>query len=156
MPTFKDSNGIPPLLPPGDYVFCVVDFEIGISSGGKTRGADKFDMTLEIEPNGNKVNEVLIDHDLCDWKIDTFLKSSGIKLAKGQAFQFREDTAKEQGVPWVNPIGLRGWCRVKQETMPKTEQYPNPRTVNKVDVFYVDKEKLARRVIEVAEEDAPF
>lgn len=153
MPVFNDSQNIPPVVPEGDYVFCVVGFECGISSGGKTAGSDKYDVELEIEPSGKRVTEFLIDHPSCSWKIDTFLKSCGIQLAKGEAFEFREDIASATGVRWVNPLGLRGHCRLYvEEYTPKggTEK----RKANKVAVFYTDRPKLEPRAI--SEADVPF
>lgn len=157
MPKFGDSSNIPPLLPGGDYAFCVTGFECSISSTALTRGAEKYQLELEIEPTGKKVQEHLIDHEKTAWKIDCFVKSSGVKLVKGQAFDFRQDLAEASGVVWVDPIGLRGWCHLKQDTLPLKPGYDKPMIVNKVDVFYTDKPKLPRRVIEVeAEEDRPF
>ena len=155
MPVFGDSNNVPPLLPEGDYVFCVVGFECKISQGPKTRGSDQFEVELEIEPSGKKVNEIMTDHPSCSWKIDTFLKASGIKLAKGAAFEFRQDVALASDVPWVNPLGLRGWCRITQEEVPAKENR-KAFTVNRVGTFYTDRPKLPARVIEVPEEDKPF
>jgi hypothetical protein len=162
MPVFNDSNNIPPLAPEGDYVFTVKAFEIGISQGPKTRGADKFTLELDLEPPG-QCTESLIDHAATSWKIDCFLKSAGVKLAKGQAFEFRKDAAESQGVLWVNPLGLRGWCKVIQDTIPpKTEEdkkaiaagTKKPLVVNRVAVFYTDRPKVAAKV--QAEEDRPF
>jgi hypothetical protein len=153
MPTFNDSQNVPQLLPDGDYIFCVADFEIGLSTGGKTNGCEKYEVELEIEPSGKKVLEFMVDHPTCAWKIDTFLKSCGVKLTKGESFDFREDVAKEKGIRWVNPIGLRGWCCLKSEPSSK-----DPKKIfNKVAIFYTEKTKLEARLANaVSEEDVPF
>jgi hypothetical protein len=152
MPTFNDSNNIPPIVPVGDYVFCVVDFESKISAGAKTAGCESYNLTLEIEPNGSKCWETLTDHPSTAWKIDTFLKSAGIKLARGEHFDFRETEANALGYTHVNPIGLRGWCRLTIDTYQGKEK-------NKVVMFYTDKPKLPRRVevaAQVEDDDIPF
>jgi hypothetical protein len=150
MPVYNDSDNIPPFLPAGDYVFCVVDFDIKISTGGKTSGSEMYEMELEIEPHTNKVRENLIDHPACAWKLDTFLKCSGVKLTKGEAFEFRKDVAESKGVRWINPIGLRGWCRVGTQPGSKDPT----KTFNNITTFYTDKEKLPAR--EMPEEECPF
>lgn len=149
MPVFNDSENVPQFQPEGDYVFRVDDFTIGISKGGKTAGAEKYDLELALEPSNSKLFETLVDHESCVWKIDTFLKSAGIKLAKGQPFSFRRDEAESNGWAWVNPIGLRGWCRVF------VDEY-NGKKRNKVTTFYTDRPKLAPVVPVETEEDTPF
>jgi hypothetical protein len=159
MPVFNDSSNIPPLLPDGDYVFTVKAFEIAISQGAKTRGSEKYELDLAIEPTGKPVFENLIDHPSTNWKIDCFLKSAGVTIAKGERYEFRQDVAKDSGCRWVNPIGLRGWCRLSQEQLPPRDNKPGekPMTINKVAMFYTDKPKLAPvRVEQPEEEDKPF
>jgi hypothetical protein len=160
MPTFKNAENKTQseLVPDGDYVFCVVDFEQGLSSGDKTNGATMFELTLELENTKAVIYENLIDHESTGWKLDTFLKSCGIQLKEGQAYEFRSDLAEQAGVTWVNPIGLRGWCRI--ETQGYTPKGATAiRKVNKVATYYTDREKLPRRAIgdeAVSEEDQPF
>jgi hypothetical protein len=153
MPKFNDSENIPALLPEGDYVFTVIGFECKISQGAKTRGSDQFEVEITIAPAGKRVIETLTDHPSCDWKIDTFLKSAGIKLAKGESFEFRKDMAEKSGVKWINPLGLRGWCRLFVEEYEKNGQ---KRKTNNVATFYTDKAKLEAVVIEVPEDEKPF
>lgn len=154
MPVFNDSNNVPALLTESDYTFCVVGFEIGVSNGPSTRGSEKYLLDLEIEPSGKHIDETLIDHPKTGWKIDCFLKASGVQIPKGQAFEFQEDKAKSNNVPWVNPLGLRGWCRVVVEEYTRKDGAPGK--ANKVAVFYTDKPKLPKRVIEIPEEERPF
>lgn len=155
MPTFNDSNNIPAVLAEGDFIFCVTGYNSKISQGQKTRGSDVFELELEIEPSEKRIIEHLIDHPSCNWKIDCFLKSAGVKLAKGEAFEFSESKAQGAGCKYVDPIGLRGWCRVTQEIVPPRDG-KKEFTVNKIGTFYTDKPKLAARVFEKAEEDRPF
>ena len=159
MPTFNDSEARLPFQPEGDYVWCVIEFGSKISSGGKTAGSDLYEVTLEIEPKGSRCFESLIDHEATAWKIDTFLKSAGVKIAKGEAFDFRKDVVEnanaaeaneKKPMKWVNPLGLRGWCHLV------VEEY-NGKKRNKVAIFYTDKAKLPPRVIAApATDDAPF
>lgn len=144
------------MVPAGDYIFCVVGFECKISQGKVTRGCDQFKLELEIEPKGSICLEDLFDHANTGWKIDTFLKSANVKLPKDSSFEFREDTAKDKGVPWINPLGLRGWCRLIEDEYMKSGETTKRKT-NRVDSFYTDKPKLERRVIvAVPEEERPF
>lgn len=162
MPTFKDATA-PVLLPEADCIFCVVQFDIGISTGAKTKGSENYEMKVEIEPTGKILKETLIDHPSTDWKIDCFLKSAGVQIAKGETFDFNETVATGSNVRWIDPIGLRGWCRIIQETL--TGRNPEEvaaikagsrkaTVVNKISVFYTDRPKLPARVIEKEEE--PF
>jgi hypothetical protein len=139
------------LLPAGDYIFCVREFECGIQSGGKTSGSEKFVMQLEIEGKGATVRETLIAHESTGWKINNFIQCAGIVIPEGGEFEFRRDVAEDAGCTWVNPIGLRGHCAIIVETYAKKtdSDYPNtsPKNMtgkaNKVAVFYTDRPKLA-------------
>jgi hypothetical protein len=152
MPKFGDAENKVMMVPEGDYVFCVIDFESKISSGGKTSGSDMYAVTLEIEPKGSRCFENLIDHPSTGWKLDCFLKSCGVKLGIGEGFEFNETLAKNNGVRFIDPMGLRGWCRLN------VEEYPvgSGKKKNRVEVFYIDKPKLPARLIEQAEEERPF
>ena len=153
MPQFNDSENKLMLVPEGDYIFCVIDAACKLQQKGKTVGSDVLQLELEIEPAGSHAWENLIDHPSCAWKIDTFVKSAGIKLTKGEAFEFRQDAAEQRGVTWVNPLGLRGWCKLS------VEEYPlnSGKKRNHVACFYTDKPKLPARVIAQPEEaDKPF
>jgi hypothetical protein len=165
MPTFNDQdNKVFVLVPPGDYIFCVVKFESTMSKGAKTSGSDCYEMELEIENRGPGaiVYASLIDHPSCDWKIDNFIKCTGVKeqynLVKGTPFEFIKTAAESKDVTWVNPLGLRGWCSVSHEAMMKNGQTvmgpdnkPKMRAV--LAVFYTDKPKLPKREIE---EEVPY
>jgi hypothetical protein len=166
MPTFNDSDNLPTHVPEGDYIYTVTGFEQKISAGGKTAGATKYSLTLEIETRagerGPKCFENLIDHASTNWKIDTFLKSAGVTLSKGQGFEFNADDAAASGASFVEPVGLRGWCRLI------VEEYPlnSGKRRNKVAVFYTNKAKVPARVAApapaapaaggISDEDVPF
>jgi hypothetical protein len=152
MPVFNDSENMIPVVPEGDYIFCVLNFECKISNGPKTRGCDQFEVELILESSGKKITEYLTDAPTTSWKIDTFIKCAGVKLAKGEKFEFRQDLAGD-GVRFIDPIGLRGWCRVTQEEVPANGQR-KAFMANKIATFYTDKEKLAPK--RIAEEDKPF
>lgn len=148
MPTFNDSENLIPFVPEGDYVFTVTEFSQAISAGGKTAGSTKYELALEIElkdgARGPRVFENLIDHALTAWKIDTFLKSAGVTLAKGEAFEFNAEDAEAHRAKFVQPLGLRGWCRLG------VEEYPvnSGKKRNKVATFYTNRAKLSSKVIE--------
>lgn len=154
MPTFNDSENLIPFVPEGDYVFTVTEFNQAISAGGKTAGATKYELTLEVElkdgARGPRVFENLIDHSATAWKIDTFLKSAGVTLAKGEAFEFNVADAEASGARFVEPLGLRGWCRLVVEEYPAN----SGKRRNKVATFYTNKAKLPARVIEAPRAEA--
>jgi hypothetical protein len=152
MPTFTDAPEKKfTLLPEGDYVLCVTDFEIGISTSKKTAGSEKYSITFEVEGNSVDLKEMLFDHESCLWKLEAFLKSSGIALKKGEAYEFRKDKADMAGIRWIDPIGLR--CHAKLGQEPYTTTAGKNITVNKIAIFYTDRPKLPPRRIE---DDVPF
>ena len=152
MPTFNDSDNKLMFQPAGDYIFTVIGHESKISAGGKTAGAPTDNLKLELTAkDGTKstMYETLIDHPSTGWKYDTFLKSAGVKLQKGQSFEL---TADPNAVNGINPLGLRGHCHVTVDEWQGKKK-------NKVDVFYTDREKLPRAVIQdesQAADDAAF
>lgn len=137
MPVFNDSESIPQTVPNGDYIVRVEAIDYGISAGGKTSGSPIYKLKLRVEPFGCLVWEHLIDHELTGWKIDTFLKSCGVKIAKGDAFEFDKADAEKHKRTWVNVVGLRGWATLSTETY-------NDKQRNKVAVWITTKEKLPR------------
>lgn len=148
MPVFNDSeNRVAVLHEEGDYVFRVASVKFGISGGGKTNGCPTYELSLLIEKTGGTVFETLIDADSTAWKIDVFLKSSGVYLPKGVAFEFDRERAEADGVRWVNAVGLRGWCRLSLEAVTDRDGKPKlengkPKLRNRVSVFYTDRPKL--------------
>ena len=158
MPTFNDSEPKKfEILEPQDIRWQITEFEIGISRGAKTAGSDEYNITFMAEDTGVSWKEKIQDHPSTAWKIDLLLKSGGVKLAKGQSFEFREDLAHQKGLLWVNPIGLRGHGRVKVEAYAKTSDKPGHPTgrSNRMDIFYTDKGVLPR-VEPPAAEPCPF
>lgn len=151
MPVFKDQENKSFELPPeGDHVFCVEDFESGIQTGsGKTAGSPFWELKLLIETNGSHCWERLIDHSSCDFKIDCFLKSTGVKIPKGQAFEFDHGAAAASGAAFVDIIGLRGWLCIRHEDYTPPGKPAIKRA--KVSVFYTDKPKLPRRLAQPAQ-----
>lgn len=146
MPTFKNQDNITnTLVPPGDYIFRVVGMEAGLQTQGKTQGSPFWEFKLLLEGKGAVVYEKLIDHPDCSWKIDTFLKSTNAAPPLNAAFEFVETTAEAAGCLWIDPIGLRGWAHVVEDTYTpkgKTEA----RKVNRIGTFLTDRPKLARHV----------
>lgn len=159
MPTFRDSENISTVIvPEGDYIYQVRAMKHGLSTGQRTNGCTKYEMELVLEGHDSTVYETLIDHDSTNWKLDTFLKSAGVRLAKDQGYDFRWTQAQADGVTYINPVGLRGWCRVAiEEYLSKSNE---KKRKNKVLTFYTDRPKLPRveQPDEVDEpgEDVPF
>jgi len=146
MPIFQDSENYYALVPAGDYILCVYEFSSDLSSGKKTAGSKRYNITFNIEGTDSRIKESLIDHESCGWKIDTFLKSCGIRnLEKGQGWEFEKDEAEKTGRPWINPMGLRCHAALVHDS------YMTPRgdekTKNKVSAFYTDREYLAPDVV---------
>ena len=149
MPRYEDRENMPDLIEPGEYMFKVLAIELGISAGAKTVGSDKFDLKLAIPAKGGYVMyDALIDHDCISWRIDTFVKSCGIKIAKGQTFSFvKEDT----GVPGEHcPVGCFGWCVVRVSEF--TTKTGGKKSKNEIAVYLTDRAKIAREVPVVAPE----
>lgn len=158
MPTYTDNTAPRyEMLPEGDYIWTVEDFNIGLSQSAKTAGRENYKVQFKLEsPDGLKsgaCQETLIDHPSTIWKLDCFLKSGGIVLAKGEAYEFNASKAKAAGIRWVDPMGLRGWCRVIVEEFDKKDRSTGKPTgekgrSNKISVFYTDKEKIDRAIKE--------
>lgn len=147
MPVFKNQeNKVSVLLPPGDYIYTVVNYESGLQTGnGKTAGSPFWELHLEItDPKKQtaSVYERLIDHPSCDFKIDTFLKSAGVQLDPGTSFEFDERIAMESGYQHVDVIGLRGWCALVVDEYDKKGGGTAKR--NKVSAFLTNRPKLGR------------
>jgi len=136
MPRFNDSEArrFEP-QPEGDYILRVVEFDVGLSKGGKTAGADQYEVEFEIEGKSGRVWENLIDHEATAWKLDLFVKAAGVAPPKGAAYEFTADRAARAGVAFVDPFGLRVWARLV------VDEY-NGKKRNKVSIFYTDKPKL--------------
>jgi len=142
MPVFQDSENAFKIVPEGDYILAVYEFSTDLSSGKKTSGCERYNLVFNIEEEDSKVRETLIDHESCIWKIDAFLKASGIRsLKKGQAFHFEKDKAEDLGIPWINPMGLRCHARVIQETYISNRSGKEV-IKNSVAIYYTDKEVL--------------
>lgn len=155
MPTFNDSENKLMFQPPGDYIFTVIGLEKKLVSSGKCAGSSMDALKLEIRhPKTGATSTLfdnLIDHEKTAWKYDVFLKSAGIKIAKGQAFELHPDPRIVGG---INPFGLRGWCAIRESEF-------NGKKKNEVVCYYTDREKLPPVKIEVegdgqAADDAAF
>lgn len=147
MPVFKDQeNKVNILLPPGDYVFTVLDYESGLQTGsGKTAGSPFWELKLELVDKQNQravVYERLIDHPSCDFKIDTFVKSTGVRLVPNQPYEFDARAAADSGCQHVDPIGLRGWCSILVDDYER--KGGGTAKKNKVSAFLTDRPKLPR------------
>ena len=114
------------LLPEGDYVFEVTNFERGRFPGSaKMSPGPKAIYTLMIHTDKGDafVTYDLILNSAMEWKISEFFRGLGMK-AHGQ--QIRPD--------WEGAKGKKGKCRVKQRQY--TTQNGDTRTVNDVDKIY--------------------
>ncbi len=123
--------------PEGDYIVQVMSVDFGISAGQKTCGSDKMDLKLLIESTRTTLHEFLILHHACEWKIDTFVKSTNLLVdgkppVKGQSIDFTERML----------IGLRGWARLSVDK--KDPAWPR----NSVFCWITNKEKLPKASIE--------
>jgi hypothetical protein len=159
MPIFNDSENKQPnvLAADGDYIFTVVGLKTSISKGPKTSGSDVFELTFELDRSpGSTVYEKLMDHPSTSWKLDCFLKSAGVDLVKWEGYSFIQSEASSNGFKWVNPFGLRGWCRIGREKYTGSDQ--KEREKNVVVTFYTGKAKVPRVEVQQPDEDeeAPF
>lgn len=146
MPTFQDRESRGQIIKEQDGIFRVTAFKLSTLQRGPCSGAEMITLTLEIEGTGARFEENLIDHEKTGWKIDTFLKSAGIVMDKGQSFRWADDDIRPV---WVNPIGLRGWCHVGLEeqesnTVKNADGSKKRFTKNTIAIFYTDRPKLTR------------
>jgi hypothetical protein len=147
MPNYKygDSDNVLLFVELGDYVVEINDVAFGLSK----QGNDKIDLKLKVEKTGTTVYDVLTFSEKAFWRIDTCLKSCGVKIAKGEDAEFNKERLKE-GQRYIKLIGLRGWVTLG------VEEYPvgSGKKKNKVLTWLTDKEKLApSEANTVAEED---
>lgn len=141
MPVYQESDSAWQLVPEGDYVLAVYEFTSDISTGKKTSGSKRYNIVFNIEGTESRVQEQLIDHESCAWKISQFIRACGIRnLQEKQAFQFEPDVAEETGEPWINPMGLRCHAAIMHETY--TSSRGNEVTKNKIAAFYTDRDPL--------------
>jgi len=128
---FTDKDNLQLFTDPGDYQFEVIEFECAISSGPKTRGSRVTNVKLKLLPSGVHVYEQLIFHPSMGWKIDTFVKSTGIAVPIGQM-----PPELARGNERLL-IGLRGWCTVF------IDEYQGKKK-NRVSVWITNRGKVDR------------
>lgn len=134
---------------PGDYIFEVIGVETGISAGEKTRGSRIIKLKLNLEPSGVHGYETLILAKNTQWRVDTFVRCTGLECPIGQCPDGFKDGEE------YKLIGLRGWATFNIEEN-KGKKY------NRVVVWLTNKEKLQRKPwpnpadAKVEEEDVPF
>lgn len=134
------------ILPEGDYLLEVIKADSLISQGAKTRGSSVLELTVKSVEHGTTFSEKLIAHPSCDWKIDLFVN----------CFNFASQIGEEVDLDPDNCIGRRGWCKVIQVAMTKSDGTPwigqngKQGIKNEIAVFYTDKEKFPRQVLETA------
>lgn len=140
MPSHKfrnEQNRTFEVLPEGDYIAEVIEAEVGISNGSRTRGADTIELKLKEISSGATFYETLIFHPSCDWKVDTFVNCMGMAAQPGEEIDLSEE----------NIIGRRGWVRLYED------EYQGKKK-NKVRVYYTDKEKVSRNLPAATQEPA--
>lgn len=140
---FKNQENKVFTVPAGDYIVEVVKCEFGIIKSGDSAGGDKMELTLNVDGKDATLYETLTFSEKAAWKVDTFVKSSNLKIngrppAINEKIEFTEEMV----------VGLRGWATLK------LEEY-NGKTRNKVNAWITNKEKLAKRVMELDPADDP-
>jgi hypothetical protein len=124
------------ILPEGDYVLEIIKADHFIQQGGKTNGSDVLEITFKSVEHGTEFQDRLIAHPSCDWKIDLFVN----------CFSLAAKVGEEVDLDPENLIGRRGWCKVFIDTFKGRDG--TDRQNNKIRVFYTDKEKFPRAVID--------
>lgn len=142
---FRDSDNLVMLIEPGDYVLEVVGYELKLSTKGDPQiEVDVVNVdpkTLDRIPGkSTKFKDTLTLSEKAGWRVDTFLKSCGIQIAKDAEVEF-DPEQRDDGKVFVDLRGLRGWALVGQEpgTKDPTKKF------QKVVTWYTNKEKIARR-----------
>jgi Protein of unknown function (DUF669) len=107
MPVFTDEVN-KTAAPKGEYVLEVLSREAKLSKNGDPMHKLK----LRVEGHGAILFENLTESPKAQWRIDTFLKAAGVKIKKGETYEFDEEKAKENECRFVNVAGLRAWAQV--------------------------------------------
>lgn len=149
MPTFGNREASPQNSKPGDYILRVIGFDKGLSTGAKTSGATKYELKCLVESTGSLLvdNHVFADNEYFQSKLDCFLKSCGVVLREGEAFDFDQEDCdaftRDSGKPckFIPLIGLRGWATIG---MKKPQNAGDVAKWNEVMVWLTNKEKLPR------------
>lgn len=68
------------LLPKGKRKITVIGFDIGISNGAKSGGSSKTTLKIQDNETGEILEEVLVDHPSCAFKVFPVLVSLGHKI----------------------------------------------------------------------------
>lgn len=136
----------------GDYPFEVVGFNIGIYQYGKEeKGSECVELKLKFFADSTftkplaQWTENFVLHERWDWKLHQFnvcanVQVDGRLIRPGDEFDYNENSC----------VGLRGWATCAPE-MDKDASKIDSRTgkrreYNRVRVFIVNKEKLAKHV----------
>jgi hypothetical protein len=156
MPVFNDSEPQGELLPEGDYLLTVESMQQVLSRGPKTAGADVYEFKFRATKDGRMsfVKDNLIDAPSSAWKLDIFLKACGLKLAKGEPWEFAESVAAKKGCKWIDPLQLRCWAHVYVDTYKRTDGSQGQS--NKVGTYLLNKGVVAAEPTVPEEEEIPF
>jgi len=153
MPVFLDTPAFS-LIPEGEYLYEVVDFNVDEEDKGKLKGAIKYILTLALhDEDGNDVGRIrdqLHEAPQLQWKFDQFIRSCNavaeFKLSKGQCYEFVKDKAKSAKCPWIDPIGLRGHCKVAIEKFTMTSSRDGSvKDAEKNKVTFIDTKGMVPR-----------
>lgn len=123
------------ILPEGDYLLEVIKADSLISQGAKTRGSSVLELTFKSVEHGTTFEDKLIAHPSCDWKIDLFVNCFNITNQIGEEVELED-----------NCVGRRGWCKVTVREYERADKTKGQ--ANQIAVFYTDKEKYPRQVID--------
>lgn len=92
---YKNRTGGFALLPEADYEVEIIDVETGLSKGAKTRGSDVWTLKLrELSTGAEHLDEGLIFHPACEWKIDVVLRAIGRAPTAAGEIELTPDTFK--------------------------------------------------------------
>jgi hypothetical protein len=134
-------------LKEGDYILEVVGFGFGVSNqeGAPAQVDLKVSVVnpkdLSAPPHELRIRERLTLSEKAAWRVDTFLKSCGITLAKGVDVEFDSKLRNRPGCTFVDLRGLRGWGSIVDQpsrTDPK-------KIYSAVGTWYTNRDKVPRR-----------
>lgn len=124
MPVYTDSEEKKFNCEPGDYIIRCVGFDQGFSKGAKTAGCTQWEFGFLIEGKGVELSEYFIDSEKTLWKLELYLRACGIKIKKGEAYEFSAQAAKDNNCRHIEPEGLRCWATVgMKEVTEKDRDY---------------------------------
>ena len=83
---YQGRDAVPDIIEAGEYVVEVIEAVLGVSNGAKTAGSRTLNLKLKEMESGATIWETLTEHPSIDFRIDTFIRCTGIKAELNKPF----------------------------------------------------------------------